>query len=120
MVVDDNVDAASMLAMLLEATGHEVRVEHAPLRALEHAREQRPQVFLLDIGLPGIDGNELARRLRAQAETADAVLIAITGYGQENDRQASLAAGFDHHLVKPVDTAALSAILARIGSSRLQ
>jgi CheY-like chemotaxis protein len=120
MVVDDNVDAASMLAMLLEATGHEVRVEHAPLRALEHAREQPPQVFLLDIGLPGIDGNELARRLRAQAETANAVLIAITGYGQENDRQASLAAGFDHHLVKPVDTAALSAILAQIGSSRLQ
>ena len=119
MVVDDNVDAASMLAMLLEASGHQVLVEHSPLRALERSRKEAPQVFLLDIGLPEIDGNELARRLRAQAETAGAVLIAITGYGQENDRKVTVAAGFDHHLVKPVDTAVLSSILARVGTNRL-
>jgi CheY-like chemotaxis protein len=118
MVVDDNIDAASMLAMLLEASGHQVRVEHTPLRALEQSRIDPPQVFLLDIGLPEMDGNELARRLRAQAATAQAVLIAITGYGQESDRTITAAAGFDHHFVKPVDTGVLTALLARIGSSR--
>jgi signal transduction histidine kinase len=115
MVVDDNVDSAAMLAMLLEASGHRVQVEHAPLPALERSREAAPQVFLLDLGLPEIDGNELAQRLRAQPETAQAVLIAVTGYGQENDRVQSLAAGFDHHLVKPVDTEVLDSILAGIG-----
>ena len=114
MVVDDNVDAASMLAMLLEASGHEVQVEHGPLQALERSRNDPPQVFLLDIGLPEFDGNELARRLRAQPETADAVLIAVTGYGQENDRRYSMAAGFDHHLVKPLSTETLAAILAGV------
>jgi len=114
MVVDDNVDAAAMLAMVLEALGHQVRVEHAPLQALERGQSEPPQVFLLDIGLPGIDGNELARRLRAQPETAGATLIAVTGYGQDSDRQVTLAAGFDHHLVKPVDLDVLAAILAQI------
>jgi PAS domain S-box-containing protein len=118
LVVDDNVDAASMLAMLLETSGHRVMVEHASRKALERAREERPHVCLLDIGLPEIDGNELAKQLRAQPETADAVLIAITGYGQENDRRQTLSAGFNHHLVKPVNTKTLAAILAEIGSSR--
>jgi CheY-like chemotaxis protein len=113
MVVDDNMDAAAMLAMLLEALGHKVLVEHGSRRALERAKIDPPQVFLLDIGLPEIDGNELANRLREQPETADAVLIAITGYGQDSDRGRALAAGFDHHLVKPVDTAKLVAILAK-------
>jgi PAS domain S-box-containing protein len=114
MVVDDNVDAASMLAMLLEASGHEVSVEHESRRALERARLEMPQVCLLDIGLPEIDGNELAQRLRAQPETAQSVLIAVTGYGQERDREQMLAAGFDHHLVKPVDTRKLASILAEV------
>lgn len=118
MVVDDNVDAASMLSMLLEASGHQVLVEHSPLRALERSRQEAPHVFLLDIGLPEIDGNELAQRLRAQPETAHAVLIAVTGYGQENDRQLTRAAGFDRHLVKPVNTAVLTSILAEIGTNR--
>lgn len=113
MVVDDNMDAAAMLAMLLEALGHKVLVEHGARQALERAKLDSPQVFLLDIGLPEMDGNELANRLRAQPETADAVLIAITGYGQDSDRGRALAAGFDHHLVKPVDTAKLVAILAK-------
>lgn len=111
LVVDDNVDAAEMLKMLLEMMGHEVTVEHGPLRALQQAKFYKPQVCLVDIGLPEIDGNELARRLRAQPENAEAVLVAVTGYGQESDRASTLAAGFDHHLVKPIDVVALSSIL---------
>jgi signal transduction histidine kinase len=111
LVVDDNVDAAVTLSMLLEANGHQVRVEHDPLEALEGALDTPPQVCLLDIGLPGIDGLELARRLRARPGTAGALLIAVTGYGQESDRQQILAAGFDHHLVKPIDIERLYALL---------
>jgi PAS domain S-box-containing protein len=114
MVVDDNVDAAAMLAMLLEAAGHQVVVEHSARKALLRASEEHPEVCLLDIGLPEIDGNELAQRLRADPATAGAVLIAVTGYGQEKDLAQSQAAGFDHHLVKPVDTRALAAILATV------
>jgi signal transduction histidine kinase/ActR/RegA family two-component response regulator len=118
MVVDDNVDAATVLAMLLEASGHDVVVEHHPQDALARARQQAPQVCVLDIGLPGMDGNELALRLRAQPETANAVLVAVTGYGQESDRHRALSSGFDYHLVKPVDTAKLDAILARVAGQQ--
>jgi len=111
LVVDDNVDAAEVLSMLLQAAGHVVTVAHDPRRALELARVERPDVCLLDIGLPGMDGNELAQRLRAQPDTAGAVLIAVTGYGQAEDRQRSRESGFDHHLVKPLDYATLTAIL---------
>ena len=116
LVVDDNVDAASMLGMLLEAAGHEVLIEHESRRALERAASEAPRVCILDIGLPEMDGNELAQRLRASPQTAGAVLIAVTGYGQDSDRGQTLAAGFDHHLVKPVDTKRLTAILADVGS----
>jgi signal transduction histidine kinase/PAS domain-containing protein len=116
LVVDDNADAAQMLAMYLRALGHDVLVEHGPHRALERARIESPHVCLLDIGLPDMDGNELARRLRAQPETSRAVLIAVTGYGQDQDRENALAAGFDHHLVKPVDTAKLTALIAQIAA----
>ena len=111
MVVDDNVDAAVTLSMLLESGGHQVAVEHDALRALECAHRFRPQVCLLDIGLPEIDGLELARRLRALPEAMDALLVAVTGYGQARDRDQILAAGFDHHLVKPIDTGRLYALL---------
>jgi PAS domain S-box-containing protein len=114
LVVDDNVDAAAMLAMLLEASGHHVLVVHDSSQALQRAREEAPDVCMLDIGLPGMDGNELAKRLRAQPETADTVLIAVTGYGQESDRKRTLAAGFNHHLVKPVSGKNLAAILATV------
>jgi PAS domain S-box-containing protein len=114
MVVDDNVDAAAMLAMLLETMGHHVLVEHGSRRALERARAETPDVCLLDIGLPEMDGNELAQHLRAQPETAKSILIAVTGYGQENDRKRTLAAGFDHHLVKPVDIQKLTSILTEV------
>jgi PAS domain S-box-containing protein len=114
MVVDDNADAADMLAMLLEAGGHEVIVEHESLRALARAGDEAPDACLLDIGLPEMDGNELARRLRADPATAAMVLIAVTGYGQEQDRRAAFEAGFDHHLVKPVDLARLAGALAGV------
>ncbi|MFC3459075.1 hybrid sensor histidine kinase/response regulator [Massilia haematophila] len=118
LVVDDNADAAAMLAMVLESLGHRVAVEHSSHAALERARRERLDACVLDIGLPDVDGYELARRLRAQPETANAVLIAVTGYGHESDRRRSLAAGFTHHLVKPADTGQLMAILAEIGKSR--
>lgn len=117
LVVDDNVDAAEMLKLVLEAMGHDVLVEYGPYPALERAQRDKPQVCLIDIGLPEIDGNELARRLRAQPENRTAVLVAVTGYGQDSDRQNALAAGFDHHLVKPVDTTRLVSILSTIRSS---
>ncbi|THC44588.1 PAS domain-containing protein [Massilia sp. Mn16-1_5] len=117
LVVDDNVDAAALLAMLLEASGHVVVVEHAARRALARAREEAFQVCLLDIGLPEMDGNELARQLRTCPSTAGSVLIAVTGYGQEKDREQTKAAGFDHHLVKPVDNHMLASILATVKPS---
>jgi signal transduction histidine kinase/CheY-like chemotaxis protein len=114
LVVDDNVDAAETLGMLMAEAGHQVTVEHSSRIALDRAREIQPDICLLDIGLPDIDGNELARRLRLQPETAGAVLIAVTGYGQERDRNESYAAGFDYHFVKPVDMPRLQALMARI------
>jgi signal transduction histidine kinase/ActR/RegA family two-component response regulator len=118
MVVDDNVDAAAMLAMLLEAAGHDVTVANRARDVIEESRAQAPDVFVLDIGLPDIDGNELARSLRARPETRAAVLIALTGYGLDADRAQTAAAGFDHHLVKPVDAEQLSRILAGIHPAR--
>jgi CheY-like chemotaxis protein len=112
LVVDDNVDAAVMLSMVLEAAGHQTLVEHDARAALARAHRSPPQVCLLDIGLPEMDGKELARRLRADPATAGAVVVAVTGYGLESDRQHIMAAGFDHHLVKPVDMERLGAILA--------
>ena len=114
MIVDDNVDAALTMAMLLEDIGHRVIVEHGSRVALERARKEQPDVCLLDIGLPEINGNQLAQQLRAQSETAAATLIAVTGYGQERDRRESLAAGFDEHMVKPLDFDRLEALLTTI------
>ena len=118
LVVDDNVDAGATLGMLLEACGYEVVVENASHAALERARLHPPDAALLDIGLPDMDGNELARRLRADPRTAAIALVAVTGYGQEQDRKAALEAGFDHHLVKPVDMDRLAALLAGIEAAR--
>lgn len=114
LLVDDNDDAAEMLALLLGASGHHVMVEHSSRQALQRARQLAPQICILDIGLPEMDGNELARALRAQPETAHSLLIAVTGYGQSNDREQTKAAGFDHHFVKPVDIKKLSAVLAHV------
>ncbi|WP_250475422.1 ATP-binding protein [Caballeronia sp. GAFFF1] len=116
LIVDDNVDAAEALGALLGSCGHEVIVEHEARRALERASQERPDACLLDIGLPDMDGNELARRLRERPETAEATLIAVTGYGQAEDRHRSAQAGFDHHLVKPIVMEQLAALLAGIGA----
>src|SRR5262249_42482279 len=112
LVVDDNVDAAATLAELPELWGYEVRVAHEGPAAVEEAVRFQPDVALLDIGLPGMNGYELARQLRRKPESADTVLIALTGYGQEEDRRQAQAAGFTHHLVKPVDLDRLEALLA--------
>lgn len=111
LVVEDYADAAESLTMLLQAEGHEVETADCGMKALERAQAFRPQVVLLDIGLPDLDGYEVARRLRAAPETRDAVLIALTGYGQIEDRERSQAAGFNHHLLKPVNYEKLSALL---------
>ena len=113
MVVDDNEDAAAMLGLFVEALGHEVLVEHGSIRALQRAEQECPDVLLLDIGRPEMDGNELARRLRASPATRTALLVAVTGYGQEQDRSTALAAGFDQYFVKPLDTAALEQLLTQ-------
>jgi len=111
VVVDDNRDAADALAGLLATCGHEARALYSSSAALAAAGAHRPQVYVLDIGLPEIDGLVLAGRLRALPEAAGAVLIAVTGYGQQRDREQALAAGFDHYLVKPVDAAELIDLL---------
>ncbi|MGX2039263.1 response regulator [Methylocaldum sp. MU1018] len=112
LVVDDNTDAVESLALLLELEGHEIKTALDGPSALQLASGFHPQAVLLDIGLPGMDGYEVARRLRERPETCDALIIAITGYGQQEDRALTKAAGFDHHLVKPVDPEELGALLA--------
>lgn len=107
LVVDDNRDAAESMSMLLELWGHDVAYAYDGPTALETAQQWHPQAVFLDIGLPGMDGYEVAERLRALPHAKDAVLIAITGYGQEEDRLRSQRAGIDHHLVKPVAPDAL-------------
>jgi CheY-like chemotaxis protein len=119
MVVDDNVDAAETLSALLEMQGHVVSVHAHPVDAITSARQQAaqgiaPQVCILDIGLPEMDGYELARRLRADLQPQHATFIALTGYGQTNDRMLSQAAGFDHHFVKPLDIDVLARVLAAV------
>jgi hypothetical protein len=112
MIVDDNLDAGDSLAMLLAIQGHQVRVETHPLSAMRAAISAPPQVFILDIGLPEIDGYEMTRRLRANENTKGALFIALTGYGQAHDRILSRAAGFAHHFVKPIDIEQLNRALA--------
>ena len=111
LVVDDNQDAAQSLRLLLEADGHEVRVAGDGAAGLALAREYRPQIALLDIGLPKMDGYEIARRIRADEGLRDTVLVAVTGYGQMHDRARASACGFHHHLVKPVEYRDLQEVL---------
>jgi PAS domain S-box-containing protein len=115
LVVDDNRDAAMTLEMLVQLWGHAVRTVHTGPAAIEEAVAFRPEVVLLDIGLPEMDGYEVARRLRANPDLKETVLVAITGYGQDDDRRRSREAGFDHHLVKPVDPTRLQEVLSAAG-----
>jgi hypothetical protein len=114
LVVDDNVDAAESLAMLLRIDGHDVRTAHDGDAALREVEAFRPDVVLLDLGLPGMDGCETARRVRAGSGGEQVLLVAVTGWGQAEDRQRTRAAGFDHHLVKPLDAESLPLILATL------
>ena len=114
LLVDDNVDAAASLGMLLTATGHDVWLAHDGQTALAAALAHPPQVVLLDIGLPLLNGYEVAKRLRQQDGLSSVVIVATTGYGHASDRERSASAGFDHHLLKPVDLAAVQKILARV------
>ncbi len=112
LVVDDNLDAAKILQMLVRECGHQVTMAHTGPTALKTALDDRPDVILLDIGLPLLDGYEVAKRIRQEPRLRDTVLVAITGYEREGDRQRSQQAGFDHHLVKPADFREVREILA--------
>jgi signal transduction histidine kinase/DNA-binding response OmpR family regulator len=114
LVVDDNMDAAESLALYLQLTGHEVLVTHDGPTALSAVGEFHPEVVLVDIGLPGMDGYEVGRRLRASPGYENVFLVALTGYGREEDRRRSREAGFHHHLVKPVPPADLRGLLATL------
>jgi len=113
LIVDDNRDAADAMASLLELEGNETHVAHDGESALELAESLRPAVIVLDIGLPGLNGYEVARLVRAKAWGASVLLLALTGWGHPDDRARSIDAGFDQHLVKPVEVSTLSELLAR-------
>jgi len=118
LVVDDNVDAAESLSRLLRLQAHEVRVAYDGLAALAAARDMNPDVVLLDIGLPELDGLEVARSLRARDDGPRPLLVAMTGFGQAEDRARTAAAGFDHHLTKPVDPKLLQTLLQTARGAR--
>jgi CheY-like chemotaxis protein len=111
LIVEDNVDVAETTAAMLTLAGHHVHWARDGTQALTHAHEFAPEVVLLDIGLPQVDGYEVARRLRQVASTRLALLVGLTGYGQPADRQRGREAGFDHHLLKPADPTALCALI---------
>lgn len=113
LVVDDNEDAAEMLAMLLSVYGHEVRTASGGAAALEIVETFRPHVAFLDIGMPGMSGYELGRRLRADSRFSGMRLVAVTGWGQDEDRRQSMESGFDHHLTKPVDPAEVQTLVVQ-------
>jgi CheY-like chemotaxis protein len=114
LIVEDNPDAAESFAMLLRLGGHDVRVAANGFAALELVERFAPDVAFLDIGLPGIDGYELSGRLRARASCRRTVLVAMTGYGRDEDKQRAIDAGFDRHLTKPVEHGEVARVLASV------
>jgi two-component system CheB/CheR fusion protein len=112
LIVDDNEDAAEVLEDYLRMSGHETGVAHDGPQAIERAAAFLPEFVLLDIGLPAMDGYEVARRIRADPRLSNIILVALTGYGQEADRRLSREAGFDEHLVKPVNFETIDGLLA--------
>ena len=119
LIVDDNADTTETAALLFAAWDHEIRVAHTGPEALQVASDFEPEIILLDIGLPEIDGYEVARRLRQDPRFKDTLMIAMSGYGQNTDQQRSREAGFDEHLVKPVDLERLNQLLSeKVGLKR--
>ena len=118
LIVDDNLDAAQSVAAFVEMAGHHVRIAADGMQALEAAAEFGPDAVVLDIGLPRLDGYEVARRLRKLESLHDVVLIAVTGYGQASDRERTMIAGFDAHFVKPVEPSVLLSSIAERLSAR--
>jgi CheY-like chemotaxis protein len=119
LVVDDNLDSADTLALLLQSSGHNVRIANEADTALETADTFKPQVIVLDIGLPKMDGYQVAQRLRQQPQLENPFLIALTGYGQDEDRQRSKQAGFNYHFVKPVDPQGLQSLISSLAGRYL-
>jgi CheY-like chemotaxis protein len=111
LVADDNRDAAETLAMLLRLDGHEVHIANDGLEAVEMFVRVQPEAVILDIGMPGLSGHEVARRIRDQHGDRPVILIAVTGWGQKADKDRAAASGFDHHFTKPVDYAALLEVI---------
>ena len=120
LVVEDNPDAADLLAIVVELAGHETRVAYDGPPALAIAETFEPEAVLLDLGLPAMDGYEVARRLRQRPGTRDALLAAVTAWGQPEDRRRAVEAGFDHHLVKPVPPEQILEVLERARTRRLR
>jgi two-component system CheB/CheR fusion protein len=118
LIVDDSLDVAESLAMLLEGLAEDIRLAHSGSQALEVARACLPNVILCDIGMPGMDGHELARRLRQEPGLERVVLAAVSGYGQEEDRRRSMEAGFDRHLVKPIGRPTLEELLVSVDQTK--
>lgn len=117
LVIEDNKDAAETLGEILELWGHEVRLAFDGVTAIEIAERFGPDVIISDIGLPGMNGFEVARQLRQHPAFGRVVLVAMSGYGREDDKRRAFDAGFDHHLVKPADVGALSELFGRVAQS---
>jgi CheY-like chemotaxis protein len=111
LVADDNRDGADIMALLLQQYGYEVSVANSGPEALAAAAQNKPEIAILDIGMPGMSGYEVAQHIRTQGWGKDMLLIALTGWGQEEDKRKALEAGFDHHLIKPIDPDALEALM---------
>jgi CheY-like chemotaxis protein len=116
LLVEDDLDAAEGMTMLLELLGHEVRTVHDGIAALTEAARTLPEVVLIDIGLPQLDGYEVAARMRSMPGMRQAVLVALTGHGTTADVERAFVAGFEHHLTKPVDLERVEALFSKIGS----
>ena len=118
LLADDNVDAADTMSAVLQMSGHEVKTVYSGSEVLQAAVQFAPDVMLLDIGMPGMSGYQVAQQLRTDARFDQTLLVALTGWGSENDRTLALQAGFDHHLTKPVDHLALNSLLRRAAHGR--
>ena len=118
LIVDDNIDAAETLAMMLELLGQQTRQAHEGMGAIQAAQDFQPELIFMDIGLPGLSGHEVASKLRGELGMRDTFIVALSGYGTEEDRRKSMRAGFDSHVVKPLDPSALPEILAQADRRR--